>query len=98
MPILVEADHLVLEACGFRMTACRHPEGWQVDGYPGRSFVRNAAITALTLEERVVAGFGPNDPHVKSWLAELGLTWGEFTGRGGSGTTRRDHRKGENDG
>jgi hypothetical protein len=34
---------------------------------------RNQAITALTLAERVAAGYGDTDPLVKSWRAELYL-------------------------
>lgn len=96
MPILIEPGRLILEACGFRMTARLRSDGWQVDGYPGRRFSQAAAITALTLEERVVAGYGPDDPHVRGRLAELGLTWEEFTGHGGRGPLgARQHRSKE---
>jgi hypothetical protein len=42
--------------------------------YQGRLFDRNQAITAMTLEERLAAGYGEDDPHVRGWRAELGLS------------------------
>jgi hypothetical protein len=36
-------------------------------------FYRDQAITALTLAERLAAGFGDDDPFVKSWRRELFL-------------------------
>jgi hypothetical protein len=50
------------------------PEEWAVTGYPGRRLSRNQAITAMTLAERLAAGYGEDDPHVRNWRAELGLS------------------------
>jgi hypothetical protein len=46
---------------------------WIVSTHPARLFTRNGAITALTLAERLTAGYGDSDPFVKSWRAELFL-------------------------
>jgi hypothetical protein len=49
---------------------------WSVTGYPGRSFDRNQAITAMTLAE-VLALDPPAGHriwlHVRGWRRELGL-------------------------
>jgi len=46
---------------------------WVVSGWPGRSFTRNQAITAMVLAERLAAGCGDDDPFVIGWREELGL-------------------------
>jgi hypothetical protein len=46
---------------------------WVVSTHPLRLFHRNQAITALTLAERLAAGFGDDDPFVKTWRKELFL-------------------------
>ena len=46
---------------------------WIVSTHPFRLFSRDQAITALTLAERLAAGFGDDDPFVKSWRKELFL-------------------------
>ena len=46
---------------------------WIVSTHAARLFSRDQAITALTLAERLAAGFGDDDPFVKSWRAELFL-------------------------
>jgi hypothetical protein len=46
---------------------------WIVSTYPLRLFSHNEAITALTLAERLAAGYGDDDPFVKAWREELFL-------------------------
>jgi hypothetical protein len=46
---------------------------WIVSTHPARQFTRNQAITALTLAERLAAGYGDDDPHVIGWRRELSL-------------------------
>ena len=46
---------------------------WIVSTHPAWLFDRNDAITALTIAERLAAGYGDNDPFVKSWRAEIGV-------------------------
>jgi hypothetical protein len=46
---------------------------WIVSTLPKRLLTRNQAITALTLAERLAAGYGDSDPFVQSWRAELFL-------------------------
>jgi hypothetical protein len=46
---------------------------WIVSTHPARLFSRNQAITALTLAERLPAGYGDDDPHVIGWRKELCL-------------------------
>ena len=45
---------------------------WTVSGRPGRLFIRNQAITAVVLEERLAAGYGDDDLFVVGWREELG--------------------------
>src|SRR5262249_43013308 len=42
---------------------------WIVSTHPARLFSRNQAITALSLAERLAAGYGDDDPFVQSWRA-----------------------------
>jgi hypothetical protein len=44
---------------------------WIVSTHAARLFGHNDAITALTLAERLAAGYCDDDPFVKSWRAEL---------------------------
>jgi hypothetical protein len=46
---------------------------WIVSVHPLRLFHRDQAVTALTPAERLAAGFGDNDPFVKTWRNELFL-------------------------
>jgi hypothetical protein len=46
---------------------------WIVSTHPARLFGRNEAITALTLAERLAAGYGDDDPFVRSWREEISL-------------------------
>jgi hypothetical protein len=41
-----------------------------VTGWP-RLLTRNEAITALVLAERLLAGYGDDDPFVAGWREEL---------------------------
>jgi hypothetical protein len=45
---------------------------WIVSTHPARLFSYNQAITALTLAERLAAGYGDDDPFVMSWRTEIG--------------------------
>ena len=56
-----------------RHTAADGNGAWIVSTHPARLFYRDQAITALTLAERLAAGFGDDDPFVKCWRAELFL-------------------------
>jgi hypothetical protein len=47
---------------------------WVVSTHPARLFSYNDAITALTIAERLAAGYGDDDPFVKSWRGEIGVT------------------------
>ena len=46
---------------------------WIVSTHPARLFGYNSAITALTIAERLAAGYGDDDPFVQSWRAEIGV-------------------------
>jgi hypothetical protein len=71
--ILVAGDD-VLATARFSQYAAGDGNGaWIVSTHPARLFTRNQAITALTLAECLAAGYGDNDPFVKSWRAELFL-------------------------
>lgn len=46
---------------------------WIVSTHPARLFTRNNAITALSLAERLAAGYGDDDLFVIDMRAELSL-------------------------
>jgi hypothetical protein len=77
--ILYENMTLVID--GEIVATARHSQhaaaggygAWIVSTHPARLFTRNQAITAVTLGERLAAGYGDDDPFVKSWRAELFL-------------------------
>jgi len=46
---------------------------WIVSTHPARLFSRDQAITALTLAERLGAGYSDDDPFVIGWRKELFL-------------------------
>jgi hypothetical protein len=81
MAIRIESELMALEVDGetvatarFSQYAAADGEGaWIVSTHAARLFTRNQAITALTLAERLAAGYGDNDTFVKSWRAELFL-------------------------
>jgi hypothetical protein len=80
MAIRINEDFMTLTVDGVIATA-RFSEyatadgsgAWIVSTHPARLFSRDQAITALTLAERLAAGFGDDDPFVKSWREELFL-------------------------
>lgn len=45
---------------------------WIVSTHPAQLFDRNDAITALSIAERLAAGYGDDDAFVTSWRAEIG--------------------------
>jgi hypothetical protein len=81
MAIRIDSEHMVCEVAGAIVATARFSQwaaadgigAWIVSTLPGRLFTRNGAITALTLAERLAAGYGDSDPFVKSWRAELFL-------------------------
>ena len=67
-------DDRVVATARFSKDAAADGNGaWIVSTHPLRLFYRDQAITALTLAERLAAGFGDDDPFVKSWRKELFL-------------------------
>ena len=81
MAIRIEDDLMTLEAHGAVVATARFSQraaadgngAWIVSTRPARLFSRNQAITALTLAERLAAGYGDDDPFVRSWREELFL-------------------------
>jgi hypothetical protein len=69
-----EIDGRVIVTARYREHAANDAHGvWNVSGRPGRLFIRNQAITAMVLAERLAAGYGDDDPFVLGWREELGL-------------------------
>jgi hypothetical protein len=52
-------------------TARQRDDGWWTVTYWPRLVTRNQAITVLTLEERLAASYGDDDPFVVAWREEL---------------------------
>jgi hypothetical protein len=81
MAIQVSDDFMALEVNGAVIVTARFSQyaaadgngAWIVSARPARLFSRSQAITALTLAERSAAGFGEDDPLVRSWRKELFL-------------------------
>ena len=81
MAIQVSDDFMALEVNGAVIATARFSQhaaadgngAWIVSTHPARLFSRPQAITALTLAERLAAGFGDDDPHVIGWRKELFL-------------------------
>jgi hypothetical protein len=70
----LEVDGAVVATARFCKDAAADGNGaWIVSIHPLRLFYRDQAITALTLAERLAAGFGDDDPFVKAWRKELFL-------------------------
>jgi hypothetical protein len=66
-------EHLMsVEADGSVVTAATWAGGdqWVAGTWP-RYVTRHQAITALPIAERLVAGYGDNDPFVLAWPEEL---------------------------
>ena len=81
MAIQISDDFMALEANGAVIATARFSPyaaadgngAWIVSTYPARLFSHSQAITALSLAERLAAGFGDSDPHVIAWRKELFL-------------------------
>ena len=72
--MVVKIDGRVVATAEFREHAAADGYGaWIVSCHPGRLFTRNQAITAMTLVERLAAGYGEDDPFVIGWREELSL-------------------------
>ena len=71
MALHINDDSMSLEINGATVKAAvRLDNLWRVTGWP-RLLTRNEAITALVLAERLLAGYGDNDPFVAGWREEL---------------------------
>ena len=70
----LEVNGAVVATARFSKDAAADGNGaWIVSTVPLRLFYRDQAITALSLAERLAAGFGDDDPFVTSWRRELFL-------------------------
>jgi hypothetical protein len=72
MSLIVDGEIVATARCARRAADCGNG-AWTVSTYPARLLSRDQAITALTLAERLAAGFGDDDPFVKGWREELYL-------------------------
>ena len=71
MALHINDDSMSLEINGAAVKAAvRLDNLWRVTGWP-RLLTRNEAITALVLAERLLAGYGDDDPFVAGWREEL---------------------------
>jgi hypothetical protein len=70
MSLTVDGEIIATARCA-RCAVAYGNSAWIVSTYPARLFSRDQAITALTLAERLAAGFGDDDPFVQSWREEL---------------------------
>jgi hypothetical protein len=67
-------DDRVVATARFSKDAAANGNGaWIVSTFPARLFYRDQAITALSIAERLAAGFGGDDPFVTGWRKELFL-------------------------
>ena len=64
-------DRVVATARFSEHAAADGSSEWIVSTHPARLFTRSQAITALTISERLAAGYGDNDPFVTSWREKL---------------------------
>ena len=72
--MILEVNEAVIATARFSQYAAADGQGaWIVSTHPARLFTRNQAITALTLAERLAAGYGDDDPFVMGWRKELFL-------------------------
>jgi hypothetical protein len=63
----LEVNEAVIATARFSRYAAADGTGaWMVSTHPARLFGRNQAITALTLAERLAAGYGDDDLFVQS--------------------------------
>ena len=71
MALHINDDSMSLEINGAAVKAAvRLDNLWRVTGWP-RLLTRNEAITALVLAERLLVGYGDDDPFVAGWREEL---------------------------
>ena len=71
MALHINDDSMSLEINGAMVDAAvRLDNLWRVTGWP-RLLTRNDAITALVLAERLLVGYGDDDPFVAGWREEL---------------------------
>jgi hypothetical protein len=71
MSIKINKESMSLEINGAEVIAAvRLDHLWRVTGWP-RLLTRNEAITALVLAERLLAGYGDDEPFVAEWREEL---------------------------
>jgi hypothetical protein len=72
MPITIEDYSMTAQFNGAVIASAIWVGGdeWTFDAWP-RYFTRNQAITALTIAERLAAGYGHDDPVVVAWCEEL---------------------------
>jgi hypothetical protein len=72
--ITLKLDDRVVATARFSQHAAADGNGaWIVSTHPARLFSRDQAITALTLAERLGAGYSDDDPFVIGWRKELFL-------------------------
>ena len=72
MAILISDESMTLEVSGAVIATARFSQyaaadgngAWIVSTRPARLFSRSQAIRALSVAQRVAAGFGDNDPQV----------------------------------
>ena len=70
----LKVDDRVVATARFSQRAAADGNGaWIVSTHPARLFSRDQAITALTLAERLGAGYSDDDPFVIGWRKELFL-------------------------
>ena len=77
--IEITSEHMTLSIDGEVIATARFSKdaaadgngAWIVSTHPAWLFYRDQASTALTLAERLAAGYGDDDPFVKSWRKEL---------------------------
>jgi hypothetical protein len=72
MAITIEEYSMTAESDGSVLAIATWVGGdeWIVAAWP-RYFTRDQATTALTLAERLAAGYGDDDPFVTAWREEL---------------------------
>ena len=72
--IRITDEHMTLIFDGHVIAhAYMSQDAWIVSSYPERMFTRNQAITALSLCERITAGYPDDDVFVMGWRSELCL-------------------------
>jgi hypothetical protein len=71
--ITLKLDDRVATARFSQHAAADGNGAWIVSTHPARLFSRDQAITALTLAERLGAGYSDDDPFVIGWRKELFL-------------------------